>query len=120
MKIMLAILLAVSVVSVSVGATCKYKCKPDTNITEVTNVTNEYYLDDSSISEAIAQAATLETLMPTAPGKTRFNVLGATYDGEHAIGFTAIHRFQEGRTLEAGFSPIGGHALVRVGMGFEF
>ena len=129
MKKYMLILILISNISIAyaTGNKCYYNCTTEvTEVIEVTNVNNttqEYYLDDSSIQKAIeqsaAQSAALETLMPTQEGKTRFNVLGATYRGEQAIGVTAVHRFTEGRTLEVGCAYSDG-TLCRAGGGFEF
>jgi autotransporter adhesin len=70
----------------------------------------------------IAAASALVTLMPSAPGKTMFNLGGATFQGETAVGLTAVHRIKSERPLyfNAGMSLAGQEALMRVGGSIEF
>lgn len=70
----------------------------------------------------IAAAAALIELMPTAPGKTMVNVGTAAFQGEVAVGLTAVHRVAANDSffLNAGVSYAGEEVLVRAGGSFEF
>ena len=70
----------------------------------------------------IAAAAALIELVPTAPGRTTFNVGSAAFKGEVAVGLTAVHRLSaaENCMLNTGVSYAGDAILVRGGLSWEF
>jgi autotransporter adhesin len=70
----------------------------------------------------IAAAAALIELMPSAPGKTMVNMGTAAFEGEVAVGLTAVHRSManDAFLLNAGVSYAGKEVLVRAGASFEF
>lgn len=70
---------------------------------------------------AVAQAATLQVLQPSAAGKSTLNLQAASYEGYAAFGLTFAHKLSNSATINAGYSNgASGKGMVKVGAGFEF